>query len=72
MYGLDRIIPKADSTILIIDAGAIDLCLAQLLKLNDDAHLMLAANIGPKMKLAKKLTYADEYMNLDRERPQAQ
>lgn len=72
MHDLDRIAPKADSTILIIDAGPIGLCLAQLLKLNDDAYLMLTANAGLKMELAKKLAYADEYMDLDRERPQAQ
>ena len=33
---------------------------------------MLAANAGPKMELAKKLACADEYVDLDRERPQAQ
>ena len=72
MHGLDRIAPKAGSTILMIGAGPIGLYLAQLLKLNGDAHLVLTANAGPKMKLAKKLAYADEYMNLDRERSQAQ
>ena len=72
IHGLDRIAPKAGSTILMIGAGPTGLCLAQLLKLNGGAHLVLAANAGPKMELAKKLACADEYVDLDRERPQAQ
>ena len=72
IHGLDRIAPKAGSTILMIGAGPTGLCLAQLLKLNGSAHLVLAANAGPKMELAKELGCADEYVDLDRERPEAQ
>ena len=66
------IAPKAGSTVLMICAGPTGLCLAQLLKLNGGAHMVLAANAGPKMELARKLACADEYVVLDRERPQAQ
>ena len=72
IHGLDRIAPKPGSTVLMIGAGPTGLCLAQLLKLNGGAHVVLAANAGPKMELAKKLACADEYVDLDRERPQAQ
>ena len=72
IHGLDRIAPKVGSTILMIGAGATGLCLAQLLKLNGSAKLVLAANAGPKMELAKKLGCADEYVDLDREQPEAQ
>ena len=72
IHGLDRIAPKAGSTVLMIGAGPTGLCLAQLLKLNGAAHMVLAANAGPKMELAKKLACADEYVDLDREHPQAQ
>ena len=56
----------------MIGAGATGLCLAQLLKLNGSARLVLAANAGPKMELAKKLKCADDYVDLDREKPEAQ
>ena len=72
IHGLDRIAPKAGSTILMIGAGATGLCLSQLLKLNGSAHLVLAANAGPKMELAKKLGCADEYVDLDRKQPETQ
>jgi D-arabinitol dehydrogenase (NADP+) len=72
VHGLDRIDPKVGSTMLMIGAGPTGLCLAQLLKLNGCSHLVLAANAGPKMELAKKLHCADEYIDLDREEPAAQ
>ena len=72
IHGLDRIAPKVGSTILMIGAGATGLCLAQLLKSNGSARLVLAANAGQKMELARKLKCADEYVDLDRERPEPQ
>ena len=72
VHGLDRVAPKVGSTILMIGAGPTGLCLAQLLKLNGGSHLVLAANAGPKMELAKKLHCADEYIDLDRQKPAAQ
>lgn len=72
VHGLDRIDPKVGSTTLMIGAGPTGLCLAQLLKLNGSSRLVLAANAGPKMELAKKLDCADEYIDLDRKKPAAQ
>lgn len=72
VHGLDKIAPKVGSTMLMIGAGPTGLCLAQLLKVNGAAHLVLAANAGPKMELAKKLNCADEYVDLDRSDPAAQ
>jgi D-arabinitol dehydrogenase (NADP+) len=60
------------SNVLLIGAGATGLCLAQLLRANGGAHLVLASNQGPKMELAKKLDCADEYVELSREDPSKQ
>ena len=72
IHGMDRIRPSVGSTILLIGAGPTGLCLAQLLKTNGGAHLVLASNQGPKMDLAKKLNCADEYVELDRKDPTKQ
>jgi D-arabinitol dehydrogenase (NADP+) len=63
---MDRIRPEVGSNILLIGAGPTGLCLAQLLKANGGAHMVLASNEGPKMELAKKLNCADEYVELSR------
>lgn len=72
VHGLDRIRPEAGSKILLIGAGPTGLCLAQLLKANGGAHMVLASNEGPKMELAKKLNCADEYVELSRKDPAKQ
>jgi D-arabinitol dehydrogenase (NADP+) len=72
VHGLDRIRPEVGSNVLLIGAGATGLCLAQLLRANGGAHLVLASNQGPKMELAKKLDCADEYVELSREDPSKQ
>ena len=66
IHGMDRIRSTVGSNILLIGAGPTGLCLAQLLKSNGGAHLVLASNQGPKLDLAKKLNCADEYLELDR------
>lgn len=66
VHGLDRIRPDPGVSILVMGAGATGLCLAQLLKQNGGAHLILASNEGPKLDLAKKLNVADEYIPLRR------
>jgi D-arabinitol dehydrogenase (NADP+) len=72
IHGMDRIRPSVGSNILLIGAGPTGLCLAQLLKCNGAAHLVLASNEGPKMDLARKLDCADEYVELDRVDPSGQ
>jgi D-arabinitol dehydrogenase (NADP+) len=53
-------------------AGPSGLILAQLLKLNGASRVVIAANKGIKMDLAKDLDCADEYIELDRQDPQVQ
>lgn len=72
IHGMDRIRPEVGSSILLIGAGATGLCLAQLLKANGGQHVVIAANKGPKMELARKLNCADEYVDLDRQDPREQ
>jgi threonine dehydrogenase-like Zn-dependent dehydrogenase len=72
VHGMDRIRPEVGSSILLIGAGPTGLCLAQLLKANGGAHMVIASNEGPKMELAKKLNCADEYVELSRKDPTKQ
>jgi D-arabinitol dehydrogenase (NADP+) len=72
VHGMDRIRPEVGSSILLIGAGPTGLCLAQLLKANGGAHMVIASNEGPKMELAKKLNCADEYVELNRKDPRKQ
>ena len=53
-------------------AGPTGLILSQLLKLNGAHKVVLAANKGIKMDIAKKLNAADVYIELDRQNPEAQ
>ncbi|KAK9475218.1 chaperonin 10-like protein [Dipodascopsis tothii] len=71
-HGLDKIRPEIGSSVLMFGAGPTGLVLAQLLRNNGGCRVVLAANAGSKMKLAKELDCADEYIELDRSNPQAQ
>ena len=53
----------------MLGAGPTGLILAQLLKLNGAARIVIAANKGIKMDIAKQLDCADEYIELDRANP---
>lgn len=66
VHGMDRIRPPVGSKILLLGAGPTGLCLAQLLKFNGGAHVVIASNAGPKMDLARSLKVADEYVDFDR------
>lgn len=48
------------------------LILSQLLKLNGASKVVIAANKGIKTKIAQDLDAADEYIELDRQNPDAQ
>lgn len=54
---------------LLLGAGPTGLILAQLLKLNGAHRVVIAANAGIKMDIAKQLHAADEYVELDRQNP---
>lgn len=72
IHGLDKLGPAVGTEVLLLGAGPTGLILAQLLKLNGAARVVIAANKGIKTQIAKDLDCADEYIELDREDPAAQ
>jgi len=72
IHGLDKLNPPVGIEVLLLGAGPTGLILAQLLKLNGASRVVIAANKGIKMDIAKQLDAADEYIELDRQNPEAQ
>ena len=72
IHGLDKLAPPVGIEVLLLGAGPTGLILAQLLKLNGASKIVIAANKGVKMDIAKNLDVADEYIELDRTNPEAQ
>jgi D-arabinitol dehydrogenase (NADP+) len=72
IHGLDKLAAPVGIEVLIIGAGPTGLILAQLLKLNGAFRVVIAANKGIKTKIAKELEAGHEYLELDRQNPQAQ
>lgn len=72
IHGLDKLAPPVGVEVLVLGAGPTGLILAQLLKLNGASRVVIAANKGIKMDLAKQLDCGDEYVELDRQNPAAQ
>jgi threonine dehydrogenase-like Zn-dependent dehydrogenase len=72
VHGLDRLNPPVGVEVLVMGAGPTGLILSQLLKLNGASRVVIAANKGIKMDLAKQLEAGDEYIELDRQNPAAQ
>ena len=72
VHGMDQLAAAVGVEALIIGAGPTGLILAQLLKLNGASRVVVAANKGVKMDVARQLGAADEYIELDRAAPQAQ
>jgi D-arabinitol dehydrogenase (NADP+) len=69
VHGLDRLNPAVGVDVLIMGAGPTGLILSQLLKLNGASRVVIAANKGIKMDIAKQLEAGDEYLELDRQNP---
>ncbi|EJD05367.1 NADP+-dependent D-mannitol dehydrogenase [Fomitiporia mediterranea MF3/22] len=72
VHGLDRLraaLPAGASglEILLLGAGPTGLILAQLLRLNGAARVVIAANAGPKTRIARNINAADEIIELDRQ-----
>ncbi|KEI39514.1 uncharacterized protein L969DRAFT_17435 [Mixia osmundae IAM 14324] len=67
IHGLDKLQPKLGCEALIIGAGPTGLMLAQLLRQAGAAKVVLAANAGMKMKIAREVNAADVYIDLDRQ-----
>nr|QJC21053.1 putative short chain dehydrogenase [Strobilurus tenacellus] len=72
IHGLDKLKPEVGIEVLLLGAGPTGLILAQLLKLNGASRVVIAANKGIKMDIAKDLDAGDEYIELDRQNPEAQ
>ncbi len=72
VHGMDQLAASVGVEALIIGAGPTGLILAQLLKLNGAVRVVVAANKGIKLDLAKSLDAGHEYIELDRESPDAQ
>ena len=72
VHGMDQLKASVGVEALIIGAGPTGLILAQMLKMNGAARVIIAANKGIKMDLAKQLDAGTEYIELDRENPQSQ
>ncbi|KAI6158225.1 chaperonin 10-like protein [Pisolithus tinctorius] len=69
IHGLDKLNPPVGVEVLLFGAGPTGLILAQLLKLNGASRVVIAANKGIKMNIAKDLEAGDEYIELDRQNP---
>ena len=69
---MDKLNPPVGVEVLLLGAGPTGLILAQLLKLNCSHRVVIAANKGIKMDIAKQLEAGDEYIELDRQNPEPQ
>lgn len=69
---MDKLNPPVGIDALVIGAGPTGLILAQLLKLNGAAKVVIAANKGIKTQIAQDLEAGDVYIELDRENPAPQ
>ncbi|KAL0958145.1 hypothetical protein HGRIS_000312 [Hohenbuehelia grisea] len=72
IHGADMLRAPVGVDALIIGAGPTGLILAQLLKLNGAAKVVIAANKGIKTQIARELQAGDEVVELDRDDPASQ
>jgi len=72
IHGMDKLNAPVGIDALVIGAGPTGLILAQLLKLNGAAKVVIAANKGIKTQIAQDLGAGDAYVELDRENPAPQ
>lgn len=71
IHGADILKLPVGSSVLLCGAGPTGLLLAQLLRQNGAVRMVVAANAGLKMKIAREVNAADEYIDLDRDRTKA-
>ena len=69
IHGLDKLDSPFGIEVLLLGAGPTGIILAQLLKQNGASRVVLAANQGIKMDIAKQIGAADEYVELNRQYP---
>ncbi|KAK7020650.1 hypothetical protein VNI00_017688 [Paramarasmius palmivorus] len=70
VHGADKLALGVGKDVLVLGAGPTGLILAQLLKLNGAAKVVIAANKGIKTRIARDLGAADEYIEIDRDDPE--
>ncbi|KAK1226853.1 hypothetical protein PQX77_010157 [Marasmius sp. AFHP31] len=70
VHGADKLNLGVGKEVLILGAGPTGLILAQLLKLNGAARVVIAANKGIKTRIAQELGAGDEYIEIDRNDPE--
>jgi D-arabinitol dehydrogenase (NADP+) len=69
VHGIEVLVMKPGSDVLLFGAGPTGQVLAQLLKLNGAGRLVVAAPAGPKLDLVSRLA-ADEIVAIDRKNPE--
>jgi len=72
IHGLDKLNSPVGVDALIFGAGPTGIILAQLLKLNGASRVVIVANKGIKMQIARQLDAGDEYVELERDGPHSQ
>ncbi|KAF5383166.1 hypothetical protein D9615_004991 [Tricholomella constricta] len=72
IHGLDKLNAPVGVEVLVLGAGPTGLILAQLLKLNGASRVVIAANKSIKTRVAQELDCGDEYIELDRVKPEPQ
>ncbi|CAK5272651.1 unnamed protein product [Mycena citricolor] len=70
LHGADKLNLPVGSDVLILGSGPTGLILAQILKLNGAAKVVIAANKGIKTQIARDLGAADVYYEIDRAAPE--
>jgi len=71
IHGLDKINVPVGVEALVLGSGPSGLMFVQLLKIAGASKVVLAANKGKKLDLAKEHKMADEFVEIDRENPAA-
>ncbi|PSN62117.1 L-threonine 3-dehydrogenase [Corynespora cassiicola Philippines] len=61
-HGIERMAPKAGSSVLLFGCGPTGILLAQLLRQNGAANITIASKPGPKLDAAKSLDLANTYI----------
>ena len=72
VHGMDSLNAPVGVEVLLMGAGPTGLILSQLLRINGASRVVLAANKGVKMDIARSINAADEYVELDRANPDTQ
>lgn len=70
-HGIERMQLEVGSRVLLFGCGPTGILLAQLMRVNGAAHVTIASKAGPKLRLARTLGVADEYVTVSDEQPES-